>query len=568
VSLLSSLGQFELFNAKDMLKKIKKDPERLLLGAVDPLSTKMWSGITGKKMSPLVDQMGGPEGGSTISAFGNADGGVYKRAEDAGIDTKAGRGMNNAAHVLSALFAGGYGLGQLGGGGQAAQAANGQGLGIFSNGGQGGMAGVGQGNVGQLAANTGINTGGVGGVGSTGAQPAWQQLVQQNGLGSMPGMSTGAPPQQPPPQVQQRQAPEPPPTIGQRMMGGLGRARDALTPIDPRIASQMDPEHVKQLRNQAIMQMGLGMMGSASRGGGFGEALATGIGLGQAGLNKSTEGVYERGVTERELKRDEDRYSEMQKPAQVREYEYAVANGYKGSYKDWTTAAGQTSRPSSVQEWEFFSQLSADEQQRYLEMKRNPNFVVKDVNQAPTAIVGLPGGGVRTMPLSTTQSEAEAAGLVKGSESQAGAIGTGLGNIQAGIQTKGANAQTVTGMLDIADPLIEVATGSTGGAAYDAAAKFFGKAPDGAQAIASLQVLQAGLMTNMPRMEGPQSDRDVDLYRQAAGQIGDPTVPRDIKKAAVKTIRELQKKYADRASGNNAPAKEPTLDEIRKKYGR
>jgi uncharacterized protein (UPF0147 family) len=75
-------------------------------------------------------------------------------------------------------------------------------------------------------------------------------------------------------------------------------------------------------------------------------------------------------------------------------------------------------------------------------------------------------------------------------------------------------------------------------------------------------------MTNMPRMEGPQSDRDVDLYRQAAGQIGDPTVPRDIKKAAVKTIRELQKKYADRASGNNAPAKEPTLDEIRRKYGR
>lgn len=476
--------------------------------------------------------------------------------------------VDTAAIAAGAYFGGGALANGLGGGGGGAQAGGGQGLGLFSNGGQGGMAGVGQGNAGQLMANAGINTGGVGGVGGTGASSSsmLQQMMSQGGLGSMPGMSTGAPPQQqtPPPQFNPGQ-PSAPPTMGQKLMGGLGRARDALTPIDPRVASQMDPEYVKQLRNNAILQMGLGMMGSASRGGGFGEALATGIGLGQAGLNRGVDDVYQRGVQERELKRDEDRYEEMQKPANVREYEYAVSNGYKGTYKDWTTAAGQTSRPSSVQEWEFFSQLSADEQQRYLEMKRNPNWKVDNVNQVPTAIQGLPGGGVRTTPLSTTESEASAAGLVKGSESQAGAIGAGLGGIQAGIQTKGANAKTVTGMLDIAEPLIDVATGSTAGAAYDTVAKFFGQAPDGAQAIASLQVLQAGLMTNMPRMEGPQSDRDVDLYRQAAGQIGDPMVPREIKKAAIRTIREIQQKYADRASGANQA---PSLDDIRKKYGR
>ncbi len=256
-------------------------------------------------------------------------------------------------------------------------------------------------------------------------------------------------------------------------------------------------------------------------------------------------------------------------PSSVREYEYAKKNGYTGSYKDWTTISGQTSRPSSVQEWEFFNKLDPDQQGRYLEMKRNPNFKVEDINQAPTVITGTPGGGVRTTPLSTTASEAAAAGQVKGAEAQAGATGTAVGNIAGGIQTKGSNAQTVQSMLDIADPLIDVATGSTAGAAYDSVAKLFGGAPDGAKAIASLQVLQAGLMTSMPRMEGPQSDRDVELYQKAAGQIGDPGVPKEIKKAAVATIRQIQQKYQERAQSPAAPSGKPkeTAAERAKRMG-
>jgi hypothetical protein len=44
-------------------------------------------------------------------------------------------------------------------------------------------------------------------------------------------------------------------------------------------------------------------------------------------------------------------------------------------------------------------------------------------------------------------------------------------------------------------------------------------------------------------MEGPQSDKDVALYREMAGRIGDPTVPAAEKRAAVATIRSLQQKY-------------------------
>lgn len=98
-------------------------------------------------------------------------------------------------------------------------------------------------------------------------------------------------------------------------------------------------------------------------------------------------------------------------------------------------------------------------------------------------------------------------------------------------------------LLNDVDSLITNATGSMIGAGRDAVAGAFGHATPGAAATAKLKVIQAGLMANMPRMEGPQSDKDVALYREAAGQIGDPTIPADMKKAAVETIRIINRKY-------------------------
>ena len=164
---------FDKFALKDIWGQIKDNPERLLVGAIDPLSTKMWNGILGKDYEPLIDQMGGPYGGHTISAFGNQDGGVYGRAEAAGIDTKTGGQMHDAAHVLSAIF-GGQGLMGLGGGAPA----GGGNLGIFANGGTGGMGTVGGGNAGLLASSGGISGGAGGGLGSMGSLQNLAKLNQ------------------------------------------------------------------------------------------------------------------------------------------------------------------------------------------------------------------------------------------------------------------------------------------------------------------------------------------------------------------------------------------------------
>jgi hypothetical protein len=284
-----------------------------------------------------------------------------------------------------------------------------------------------------------------------------------------------------------------------------------------------------------------------SRGQSFGQALGN-AGLQAQGMRQQRD---DDALRQEYLKAQIARMQQPERgnqPASVAEYEYAKNNGFQGSFQDWIVAGGQTSRPSSVQEWEHYQKLGPEEKRAYLEMKRTPPWKIENIDQVPTVVQGLPGGQVNTTSLSTLPKTAAAAATVKQAESAAGALGTAQGGIAGGIQTKGSNSQTVAGMLDIADPLIDAATGSLVGAGVDKMASVFGKSLSGDQAIAQLKVLQAGLMTNMPRMEGPQSDRDVELYRQAAGEIGDPTVPRERKKAALKTIRAMQIKYAERAA--------------------
>jgi hypothetical protein len=103
-----------------------------------------------------------------------------------------------------------------------------------------------------------------------------------------------------------------------------------------------------------------------------------------------------------------------------------------------------------------------------------------------------------------------------------------------GESKKAESAESAQAIVDLAKPLIKKSTGSYSGAAWDQVMQGIGVSTSGADANAQLKVLQARLMTEQPRMEGPQSDRDVELYRQAAGEIGDPTIPKSRKMAALR----------------------------------
>ena len=118
-------------------------------------------------------------------------------------------------------------------------------------------------------------------------------------------------------------------------------------------------------------------------------------------------------------------------------------------------------------------------------------------------------------------------------------------DLKAGSQSaKQADAKDVLSLLDMAEPLIKKATGSYAGAGADMAANVFGFSTEGANAASQLQALEGMLVSKMPKMSGPQSDKDVLLYKQMAGQIGDPTVPASRKQAAMQTIRQINERYA------------------------
>lgn len=107
-------------------------------------------------------------------------------------------------------------------------------------------------------------------------------------------------------------------------------------------------------------------------------------------------------------------------------------------------------------------------------------------------------------------------------------------------------ARNALDIIDQAGPLIDKATSSYLGAGVDQGLRAFGMSTAGGDAAGQLKALEGALMMAQPRMEGPQSDKDTQLYRQMAAQIGDPTVPASVKKAALAEVRSLHEKYAGR----------------------
>lgn len=77
----------------------------------------------------------------------------------------------------------------------------------------------------------------------------------------------------------------------------------------------------------------------------------------------------------------------------------------------------------------------------------------------------------------------------------------------------------------------------------------FGIGTDAAKDNAQLKAIEGMLVSKMPKMSGPQSDKDVMLYKQMAGQIGDPTTPIEVRKAALETVKALNAKYASGGYG-------------------
>lgn len=171
----------------------------------------------------------------------------------------------------------------------------------------------------------------------------------------------------------------------------------------------------------------------------------------------------------------------------------------------------------------------------------------------PTFLAGPDG-----KPIMPSSIDVDVQGAVARTKAQGTAEGKGAGEFTVKGQTRAANAGTALDLLERADTLLDSATGSAVGSLADRGAAAFGRSTPGAQATASLQAIGGQLVSMMPRMEGPQSDADRMLYTQMAGDLANPSVPVATRRAALRTIQQLQQKYAGGAP--QAPARTPQQD--------
>ena len=117
--------------------------------------------------------------------------------------------------------------------------------------------------------------------------------------------------------------------------------------------------------------------------------------------------------------------------------------------------------------------------------------------------------------------------------------------LKSSIAEEQQRTQKVAVTLDEIEKKLPEATSSGIGKGVDYVARFFGKATDGDVATAQLGTLGGQLVALMPKMSGPQSDKDMEMYKQMAGKLDDASIPLEMRKAALQTIRDLNTKYSE-----------------------
>lgn len=229
--------------------------------------------------------------------------------------------------------------------------------------------------------------------------------------------------------------------------------------------------------------------------------------------------------------------------AEIKNYKFA--QGLPEDQRAQFMAKSGGNMPSTVQEWEYFNKLDPQSQARFLEMKRNPQIMNLGGSQA----VRAPGGGISEQyavtPKITETPDYQAA--------QAAAVQSAKTGVdqQAEVGKKTKTADTLISYIDRAENILDKgkATGSLMGAGLAAAKGAVGMSDESTQDNQQLELISGWMVANVPRMEGPQSNYDVQNYKTMAAVVGDKTKPIDDRKAALRELRGLQEKYKEVQTG-------------------
>lgn len=204
------------------------------------------------------------------------------------------------------------------------------------------------------------------------------------------------------------------------------------------------------------------------------------------------------------------------------------------------TKALSTEAPSAVREYEYYKKLPNPEAQKeFIDIKRAQQW--------------LNAGGMFINPatnqqITKTLAPEDLPENVR-TKAEAGAEGKAAGEAVAAGEKKSKQAGDVLGLIKEARTLLPQASSGSVEKGAAKVANFFGVSTPGSAANAQLKVISAGLTSNIPRMEGPQSNLDAALYRQAAADVDNPDTPYEDRLAALDTMETLWSKYGGQNQG-------------------
>jgi len=246
-----------------------------------------------------------------------------------------------------------------------------------------------------------------------------------------------------------------------------------------------------------------------------------------------------------------------------------MAQAYYGAVNDANTAKTGGQDPSAVREYQYWNSLTPAQKEEYLRVKRSQQIIDLGGTQGVLAPVGegLSQEFVKTPKITETpeyqaaqegaktqaQLDAELAGqpAVTAAVKQAEVAGEAAGELGK----KQAQAVNVLGLVEQAKLLLPKATSGGVATAVKGGKALFNVSDEATQADAGLKAIAAALTSNVPRFEGPQGVLDVELYKQAAGDVANTNIPTEDRLAALDTIQSLNEKYTGKQSIDPAAAR-------------
>lgn len=194
--------------------------------------------------------------------------------------------------------------------------------------------------------------------------------------------------------------------------------------------------------------------------------------------------------------------------------------------------------PSNIREWKQFQRMSPEQKQEYLGMKRASQML----DLGGTKIVRDPvsGGAMETYGVTLKPGEKPE---TKQAQAHAEKVGEATGAAEGSEEKKYIQAPDIDRLAKDALKILPQAT--SGGLSADTRdlQAYFGSATKSSDIDSQLNVIGNALTAKVPRFEGPQSNYDVQLYKDSAGDLANPRKPRSVRIAAANKIIELNNKY-------------------------